>query len=389
MAFSSKTRNKNNPLAYRLPAGLLSAGLIIALILPNNAMAQPRTLFDMLFGEKKAPPPPKPSIPSKKTPRSHQQPLKRTPASPRKPSAAQIPIPIPAPKHLVEKLEDANNILVLGDFLSSGLADGLMDAFSDNPSVRISNLSNGSSGFVRQDYYNWNQSITTLLEQEKPAAVVMMIGANDRQPISLSGKHLNFQNDEWIDEYHSRVENFIQTIKTAGYPLIWVGQPPYLSHSMSKDMLALNEIYRSTSEKAEAYFVDIWDGFADEDGHALITGLDINGQQAQLRSPDGIGLTTAGKRKLAFYVEKPLRNILSATEQADKPAAFTPSENNIGIPARIERIPAVNLRDYDADYSGVLLGSAPVAAKSNTSKHNIPYSPYPERADYFRSNTNK
>lgn len=367
---------------------ILSAGLMAVMLFPNTAAAQPKTLFDMLFGEKKASPP-EPPTQKKPAPQRPVRQKKPAPQAPRKPSAAQIPIPIPAPKQLVQKLDDANNVLVLGDFLSSGLADGLMEAFSDNPSVRISDLSNGSSGFVRQDYYNWNQSISTLLEQEKPAAVVMMIGANDRQVMDSNGKIKLFASDEWKTDYQKRIEHFIQTVQKSGYPLIWVGQPPYTARTMSKDMLVLNEIYRQTTEKAGASFVDIWDGFANEDGDAVITGLDINGQEAQLRSPDGTGLTTAGKRKLAFYVEKPLRKILSDSEQPRDPAASASNETATTPPSRIDRVPAVSLRDYGADHSGILLGGTPAPAQPNTHKHDNPYSPYPERADYFRSITNK
>lgn len=44
----------------------------------------------------------------------------------------------------------------------------------------------------------------------------------------------------------------------------------------------------------------MWDGFVDEGGKFVITGYDMNGQQARLREADGIGMTQAGKRKLAF-----------------------------------------------------------------------------------------
>ncbi|MFK4825553.1 DUF459 domain-containing protein [Paenochrobactrum sp. BZR 588] len=358
------------------------------LLLPQSAAAQPKTLFDMLFGEKKAAPP-EPPAPRQATPQRQAPVRKPIPPAPRKPSPARIPIPVPLPKHLVQKLDDANNVLILGDFSSSGLADGLTEAFNDNPSVRISDLSNGSSGFVRQDYYDWNQSIAALLEQEKPAAVVMMIGANDRQIITTNGKIHPFLSDEWTADYQARIDNFIKTVKGAGYPLIWVGQPPYVSRAMSKNMLALNEVYRRTAEQSGASFIDVWDGFTGEDGNATITGLDINGQDAQLRSTDGIGFTSAGKRKLAFYVEKPLRKILSVTEQQSEPNASATTETGIGLVSRINRLPAVSLRDYAADQSGVLLGAAPASATLNPVKPEKSYSPYPDRADYFRSITNK
>ncbi|MGU3577130.1 DUF459 domain-containing protein [Brucellaceae bacterium C25G] len=353
------------------------------MVAPHKADAQPKTLFDMLFGEKKATPAPPPPV-QKRTPRPRQniQP-KAIPATPRKPSSIQIPIPVPAPKQLLQKLEDANNVVVMGDFISSGLADGLIEAFSNNPSVRISDLSNGSSGFVRQDYYHWNQEIAGLLRQEKPSVVVMMIGANDRQSLARNDKVHSFLSDGWKQDYQGRIEQFVKTIRTAGYPIIWVGQPPYASRAMSQDMVALNEIYRSVAEQNDTPFVDVWNGFATDEGQALITGPDMNGQDAKLRSADGIGLTTAGKRKLAFYVEKPLREILTDSEQISEPNVSDSNASDHKELKRVERIPVVSLRDYGADQSGILLGASPRLQQAEKARDSSPYSPYPDRADYF------
>ena len=72
-------------------------------------------------------------------------------------------------------------------------------------------------------------------------------------------------------------------------------------------MVTFNGIYREEVEKVGGQFIDIWDGFVDEGGKFVLTGSDINGQQVRLRGSDGINLTKAGKRKLAFYVEKDIR----------------------------------------------------------------------------------
>ncbi len=64
-------------------------------------------------------------------------------------------------------------------------------------------------------------------------------------------------------------------------------------------------------EKVDGEFVDIWDGFVDENGAFVYTGPDINGQPVRLRgADDGINVTKAGKRKIAFYAEKSLRRLL-------------------------------------------------------------------------------
>ena len=61
----------------------------------------------------------------------------------------------PPPEPVVEKLDNARKILVVGDFLANGTADGLTVAFSQAPGVVVVDRTNGSSGLVRDDYYDW------------------------------------------------------------------------------------------------------------------------------------------------------------------------------------------------------------------------------------------
>ena len=104
--------------------------------------------------------------------------IQKAKPKPRKPRVPRAPIEPQTP--IAEKAPDARIVLVVGDFMASGLAEGLDIAFADNPAIRIVARSNGSSGFVRDDFYNWPEQIKSLIETEKPAAVVVMLGSNDR-----------------------------------------------------------------------------------------------------------------------------------------------------------------------------------------------------------------
>ena len=102
---------------------------------------------------------------------------------------------------VVAKLDTARTIIVIGDFMASGLADGLNAAYAQNPGIKIIDRSNGSSGFVRTDFHDWPAEIKTLIEAEKPAAVVIMIGANDRQQMKLGDAKEQPLSDAWTKEY--------------------------------------------------------------------------------------------------------------------------------------------------------------------------------------------
>jgi hypothetical protein len=256
---------------------------------------------------------------------------------------------------------------VVGDFVGAGTAEGLNAVFASNPRVKIVDKSNGSSGFVRNDYFDWPARIAELMDAEKPSVVVFVVGSNDRQQIKINGTREAVRSEAWTSEYTQRATHFATTA-SAMAPLIWVGAPPFKSSKMNSDILALNEIYRAVSTEAKGEFVDVWDGFVDENGAFVTTGPDINGQPVRLRAGDGINFTTAGKRKLAFYTEKALKKVLGETGAADVaalPSAAAPNAASPGIDVGlIQRTAPVALNDPALDGGAELMGSQ-VVVKSN------------------------
>src|SRR5947209_5105883 len=61
--------------------------------------------------------------------------IQRAKPKPRKPKVPRAPVEPQIP--IAEKTPDARIVLVVGDFMASGLAEGLDAAFADNPAVRI------------------------------------------------------------------------------------------------------------------------------------------------------------------------------------------------------------------------------------------------------------
>jgi hypothetical protein len=73
----------------------------------------------------------------------------------------------------------------------------------------------------------------------------------------------------------------------------------------------LNELYRGRAEKAGITYVDIWDGFVDEEGNFANYGPDYEGQMRRLRTSDGVHFTKAGALKLAHYVRREVERLMS------------------------------------------------------------------------------
>lgn len=368
-----------------LASVMLAAGAAGLFSRPAMAQDQGWSLRDLLFPRRseraqplnRFPPPPKARKP---------RPAARQPAVVESPTAPASPAP--------EKAADARVVLVIGDFLAAGLAEGLESAFEENPEVRIVDRSNGSSGFVRDDYYDWPKQVGAVIAGEKPAVVIAMLGSNDRQQMRVGDTREPPRSDAWTRQYEARTQAFGKAIAASKVPFLWVGMPAFKSTKMTSDMLAFNDIYRSAAHDNGGEFIDIWDGFVDENGTFVTTGPDINGQPVRLRSDDGINITKAGKRKLAFYTEKPLTKILGLTtpsgvDTANSPAGEPVKEPEAGTPpAAVNRTVPMLLSDPALDGGTELLGATP-AARGGTGANGEPTTiglapgSEPGRADNF------
>lgn len=324
-------------------------------------LVQRRTVFDLLFGGlgfgRRAQQPQRYQQ-QRVQPRRVQKQEKPRTAKKKAPPAAVTPAPV-----VVAKLPDARKVLIVGDFIANGIGDGLTEAFAEMPGVTIDGRSNGSSGLVRQDYYNWETQLPALIDEVKPAVVVLSLGANDRQAMAIDGQKEKFRSEAWNKEYERRVSSISTGVREKKVPLLWVGMPAFPTASMTADMSAFNTTYRGSVEKTGGTFIDIWDGFVDEAGKFVVTGSDINGQQVRLRGSDGVSMTKAGKRKMAFYVEKELRRILgdAMTVDGQKQGGEAVSDLVVTAPldsADIVRTQPISLTDPALDGGTVLLGGS-------------------------------
>lgn len=202
-------------------------------------------------------------------------------------------------------------VLVLGDNLAEWLAFGIERAFEDVPEIGVTDRTRLSSGLVRTEFHDWQRQIPDILAREtKVDFIVMMIGSNDRQPIRVERESFEPRSERWRELYVQRVDAVMQALKARGVPVYWVGVPPLRGQRASADMAYLNEIYKERAARNGVTFVDVWNGFVDEQGQYSQFGPDFAGQIRRLRTADGVHFTQAGARKLALFVEQDLRRDL-------------------------------------------------------------------------------
>jgi hypothetical protein len=288
----------------------------------------------------------------------------------------------PAPRKL-DVQPSGGNVLVLGDSMADWLAYGLEDALGDPPDLAVVRKNRATAGLIRYDSRNenqdWAQVIREAIAASKPAFIVMMVGLNDRIDIrdrisgpakgaaaasakeppakpSETAKSDNqdaeqspgeqpapaapepphkggtttttyrlhdFRTDEWVALYTKRIDATIAALKSAGVPVFWVGLPALRGPKSTADMQYLNDLYRARAEKASVNYIDVWDGFVDETGRFNAQGPDFEGQTRRLRTSDGVYFTKAGARKLAHYLEREIRRVMTP---GSEPIALPPSD---------------------------------------------------------------
>src|SRR5690606_30574204 len=277
---------------------LFVAALIAALsmlALPPPAAAQFDGGFFFLrdpFGpQMRRRPPPPPAYPREQLPRVRAQPAE--PEGGTIYGSAEA-----ADKHRATQAE--YYVVVLGDSLADQLAQGLADAFfEERPEIAIVKKTRGSSGLVRSDFYDWPAQVPVLLENEKLHAIVIMLGTNDRQALRDEKGSYEIRSDRWRELYAERVDAMIDAAKTKGVPVIVVGQPAMVLPRLHADMPYINEILRERAAAKGVLFVDVWDGFVNENDEFITMGPALDGQIRRLRIADGVHFTRAGARKLA------------------------------------------------------------------------------------------
>jgi hypothetical protein len=250
------------------------------------AQRKRRTLMDLLFGEE---------------PRE-EQPVVERPVK-RKVQEAALPPAKPA----VEKAVGATRLAVFGDSMAVDLSKALDRLFAEDPNIVILPQGVGSSGFVREDFFNWNQTIGEQINANSFDIAVVIIGINDRQKMNLGGTSYGSLSPEWTVEYTARVSNFVTQLRNANKPTIWVGLPPMEPPKFAKTMTGINEIQKLAVFSAGAEFLDIYERFLSDEGKYTSFGPDLNGNRVRMRKDDGIHFSAAGADKLAFYLSQTLK----------------------------------------------------------------------------------
>jgi hypothetical protein len=151
------------------------------------------------------------------------------------------------------------------------------------------------TGLVRDDFFDWPAHAREQMAKRDPEAVIMMMGGNDGQGITLrGGTILHDGTPEWAAEYQRRATIMMRLITENGRRRVyWVGMPVPRSERLARDYAQINAALRDAAAAVPgARYVDITADFA-PDGHYT----DFVGGQL-VRARDGIHLNRDGSVRL-------------------------------------------------------------------------------------------
>lgn len=267
--------------------------VLLSGVFVSSATAQERTtrtLFEVLFGRDDEPTPP-PAVVQPQQPRPQPAPAP-APQPSRQPAAASD----------VEKSENARRIMVMGDSLAVDLARALERLYADNPEIAVIENAVGSSGFVRDDFFDWNEAIEDEIMADSFDVAVVAIGINDRQ--TLNGAEA--LSEPWRSAYRERLDAFLGDLNAADKEIVWIELPPMEQPSYGAAMAQISSIHKAAVGAAGGEWVETYDRYLGENGGYSADGPDLNGNIVAMRKGDGIHFSAAGADKVAFYIDRAL-----------------------------------------------------------------------------------
>jgi hypothetical protein len=200
------------------------------------------------------------------------------------------------------KPESPFRILIIGDsFIAvwGGVGEILEGELINYKDVTVKRIGEVSSGLSRPDYFDWKSKARELILEEKPNIVIIMVGSNDAQSltINLDGKNiiLNYGTEDWDKEYTKRVSDFLKIFEENNIFVFWIGFPVMKNKTYSEKIRHLNSIYEKEIQNHRGTsFISIWDFLADENGNYTDYLLDDKGKYKLVRLRDGIHLSHFG-----------------------------------------------------------------------------------------------
>jgi len=199
----------------------------------------------------------------------------------------------------------AVDVIAMGDSMMRTMARVLRRDM-EAKGIQVESAVTIGSGLARLDLFDWHAEAQAVMQKHKAGTVVVMMGANDNQPMRTSAGIVPFQTPAWEMEYGRRVGQLMDLLLAGGAErVIWLGLPCMREAQLNQDVIWMSRIVAQQAESREAviYYPTKPIFCAGDGSYSSYLSLP-NGMPLEVRASDGIHLNRQGAEHLAAILEK-------------------------------------------------------------------------------------
>jgi hypothetical protein len=194
-------------------------------------------------------------------------------------------------------------LLVTGDSLPGYLGPELINELAQLGPVQGMVDVHDGTGLTRPDYVDWSLLARQQVAADKPDAVVVWIGGNDFQNMTLpGGQFFQAGTPAWTREYERRAEICMRIwAQGARRRVYWLAMPPSRAADWANDDAQINIALRHAAAHVPGVeYLDILGPITDHGRYADYVYQ--HGQPVMVRESDGVHVNIAGSTIVAQEV---------------------------------------------------------------------------------------
>lgn len=155
-----------------------------------------------------------------------------------------------ARSNAVYSRENPLPVYFFGDSQVFSLASGLSRLAGKKSAIDIDFLAIHSSGFIRDDFYNWPLKLDDTLAGKEYAAVVVMLGMNDYQNFWADNRRaLRKRTENWETVYRDKCRTIIDTALSRAIRVYWIGMPLVKNETYNDNLAYIEKLHDTVAEE--------------------------------------------------------------------------------------------------------------------------------------------
>lgn len=222
-------------------------------------------------------------------------------------------------KNIVHSASNPLAVYMFGDSQVFSLGSGLSRLAGKDGPIKIDFLAIHSSGFIRDDYFDWPAKLSDEFAANHYDAVVLMLGMNDYQSFrDASGPIIKKKTPAWETAYKDKCRAIIDLALQSVPRVYWIGMPVVKNSVYNESLSYIDSVQASL---AAEYSSDVLVRVSLSDtipgtGKKFVSSVDeAGGKTVRVMEADGSHFTVEGGERVML----PLFDRLARDFQFDAP----------------------------------------------------------------------